>query len=169
MKKFRLLLLDANIVIELFRRRLWDAFLRQCDVHLAETVKNEAVFWEDENGEKHPINLDDYQTSGAITVFSVPPSAIQSFRGRFGPVHADQMEDGETESLAYLIANRDRDYLISSADAIVYRVLGLYRMGERGISLEEILGQIGMKRQLDWPFGKSFRDLNTRKGFAESL
>ncbi len=38
MKKFRLLLLDANIVIELFGQGIWDRVIDLCDIHLARTV-----------------------------------------------------------------------------------------------------------------------------------
>ncbi len=38
LKTFNLLLLDANVVIELFRKGLRDKLLTFCDVHLARTV-----------------------------------------------------------------------------------------------------------------------------------
>jgi hypothetical protein len=38
MKKFSFLLLDANIVIELFRLGLWEKITDICDIHIAETV-----------------------------------------------------------------------------------------------------------------------------------
>lgn len=46
MKKFRLLLLDADVVIELFRLGLWDGIVERCDVHLARiVVEDEAQFY----------------------------------------------------------------------------------------------------------------------------
>ncbi len=38
MKKFRLLLLDAGIVIEVFRLGKWDQLLDACDIYLARTI-----------------------------------------------------------------------------------------------------------------------------------
>ncbi len=57
MKKFRLLLLDANIVIEISRHSLWDRIIAACEVHLAQTVVNEARFFDDDNGACQEIDL----------------------------------------------------------------------------------------------------------------
>ena len=38
MKKFRLLLLDANVVIELFRHGIWARVIETCEVYLSRTV-----------------------------------------------------------------------------------------------------------------------------------
>jgi len=65
--------------------------------------------------------------------------------------------------------NEDEDYYISSADKIVYRVLGNLSLGEKGISLEEILDSLGMKRQVLRMFGKAYRKEWTQKGFEENI
>lgn len=57
MKKFSLLLLDTGIVIELFRLNLWDDFIASCDIHLGRTVVGESKYWEDDLGQKHPIEM----------------------------------------------------------------------------------------------------------------
>jgi hypothetical protein len=44
MKRFKCPLLDANVVIELSSLGLWDALVRQCDIHLSEMVIAESNF-----------------------------------------------------------------------------------------------------------------------------
>ena len=60
--------------------------------------------------------------------------------------------------------------MISSGDAIVYRVLGLLNRGEQGLSLEEILDSIGLRRsKLPWSCQKAFREKYTKEGELDSV
>ncbi len=168
MKKFRLLLLDANVVIEISRHALWDEVVARCDVHLARTVIDEAQFFEDENGARHYIDLTAHIEGQAITVFDLTPSDLTSLRQSFDPVYFEKLDPGETESLGHLLRQPD-DCSICSSDAIVYRVLGNLQRSEQGVSLEELLNAIGLGRKLSWKFTRGFRDEWTKKGFTEGL
>jgi hypothetical protein len=169
MKKFRLLLLDANVVIELFRQGIWDRLVEACDVHLARTVvSTEAHFYEDEQGVRNDFDLGQYCGAGKVSVFDVAPSELAAFRAQFDPTYFEKLDPGETESLAYLV-NSKETCLVCSADRIVYRVLGNLNRGGQGISLEEILDRTGLGRELSWPFTKAFRETWTKKGFEERM
>jgi len=62
------------------------------------------------------------------------------------------------------------DFLISSADKIVYRVLGNMHRGDQGISLEEILNKIVLTAsQLPPQYRLEFRKHWTQVGFDERL
>jgi len=168
-KKFRLLLLDANIVIELFRQGIWERLIEVCDVHLAGTiVSSEAHFYEDDQGVRVDFDLREYCEAERISVFDVTPSALTAFRAEFDPTYLEKLDPGETESLACLMNSKD-PWLICSADKIVYRVLGNLNRGEQGISLEEVLQKTGLGRQLSWKFTRAFRERWTRTGFQERL
>ncbi len=169
MKKFRLLLLDANVVFELFRHGIWDRLLEACDVHLAKTVvTTEAHFYQDDQGLRHDFDLGEYARSGKISVFDVGQPELTAFRAQFDPTYFERLDPGETESLVYLLNSKDA-CLICSADTIVYRVLGNLNRGEQGISLEEVLQKIGLARELTWPFTRAFREKYTKKGFEQRL
>lgn len=169
MKKFRLLLLDANVVIELFRHSIWDRLVDSCDIHLSRTVaQDEAQFYEDEQGEKQHFDLGQDIAAGKITVFDVLPSELIAFRSQFDITYFERLDTGEAESLAYLM-NSSEPCLICSADSIVYKVLGNLHQAEQGVALEEILQQVGLTRQLSWQFTKRFRETWTNKGFQERL
>jgi len=168
MKKFRLLLLDANIVIELFRHGIWETFIDRCDVHLAQTVVDEASFYEDENGGRHEINLDPCREAGSITLFDVSPGELTAFSRQFDGLYVDSLEAGEAESLAWLFGSKEK-YLICSADKIVYRVLGNCNRGDQGVSLETILNQIGLNRQLARQYGEEYHKEWTTKGAIEGF
>jgi len=167
-KKFRLLLLDANIVIEISRHGLWDQIVARCDIHLARTVIDEAHFFLDANGDRQPIDLTVYINEGSITVFDLTPSDLTGFRAKFDPVYFEKLDPGETESLAYLL-KQSEDCQICSADKIIFRVLGNIYRAEQGVSLEEVLTQIGLGRTLSREFSKDYREQWTQKGFQEGL
>ncbi|MFO8012169.1 MAG: hypothetical protein R6X20_02575 [Phycisphaerae bacterium] len=169
MKKFHLLLLDANIVIELFRQGIWDRVVEVCDVHLSRTVaENEAHFYEDDTGERQDFDLAPDAKAGRITVFDVRLSELAAFRSRFDPSYFERLDAGEAESLAFLLDSGD-PCLICSADSIVYKVIGNLDRAGQGISLEEVLQRTGLGRGLAWQFTKGFRETWTRKGFQEGL
>ncbi len=170
MTNFRLLLLDANVVIYLFELGIWESVIKRCEIHLARSiVEDEALFWEDDAGQRHCIDWSKYTGKGGVDVFDVSVSELQGFRSSFDKIYFEKLDLGETESLAYLVQNEDEDFRISSADKIIYRVLGNIGLGDKGISLEEILAKLGMKRPVLREHCKKYREEWTRKGFEERL
>ena len=75
--------------------------------------------FDDANGTR--IDLEPAIQSKAITLFSVDAVNVDAFRTRFDDSYLGVLDDGEAESLAYLFDAKN-DFLISSADKIVYRL-----------------------------------------------
>jgi hypothetical protein len=62
------------------------------------------------------------------------------------------------------------DFLISSVDKIVYRLLGNMHRFDQGISLQEILNKIGLTAsQLPPQYRREFRERWIQVGFDERL
>ena len=169
MSKLKLLILDANVVIFLHDAGVWSKFVALCDVHLPRTVVGEAAFHDDDEDQRHYIDLNDDISLGKVNVFDVSLSNLQKFQQRFDPLYASEIDPGELEALAYLFLSNE-EFSISSGDAIVYRVLGRLGKGEQGISLEEILPQIGLSMpQIKWQYTKKFREKFTQDGFTDRM
>ncbi|MDB5338016.1 MAG: hypothetical protein JWN70_3635 [Planctomycetaceae bacterium] len=170
MPKLKLLILDAGIVIHLHELGIWDRLLAKCEVHLSKIVVEKEVLFQPGDEDKYgkDIDLSTAIENGTIKVFDVGVSDVRDFQQRFDPLYLGDLDDGEAESLAYMM-QQSRDYLISSADHIVYKVLGNLGRGEQGISLEEILQKIGLGRVLKWPYNKAFREKNTIQGQQDSI
>jgi len=79
MPKFQLLLLDAGIVMELFRLGLWDKLVQLCNITLSEVVVDESKYWEDDQEVHHPIDLDPFIRSGQVQRISVALQEIDAF------------------------------------------------------------------------------------------
>jgi hypothetical protein len=168
MKKFKLLLLDTNIVIKAFELGRWQKLAERCEIWLASTIVQEAEFFTTDDGITHPIDLSADLAEKRVSGFEVPPSELSKFRASFDPSYLEKLDDGEAQSLAFLIDSQEQ-FLICSADKIVYRILGNLKRSEQGISLEEVLQRVGLGINLPWQFSKSFRQEWTRRGFEEGL
>lgn len=167
--KFRLLLLDANVVIYLHELGLWDKFTDSCDVTLTRTVVDEVKYYSAEEGIQYRIDLEPDVRDGRINCVDVPVDRVQKFIESFGPSYIDRLDPGESESLAYLF-NSSEEWLICSADEIVFRALGLLQRVEQGISLEEILQKTGLVRSdLAGRYSKQFRLNVTKKGQIDHI
>lgn len=167
-KRIKLLLLDANVVIELHVLGLWDQIVDHCEVLLGSAVLGEAEYFEDSAGRQKKIDLAAAAASGRIQVVATPILTIEQFRKRFQPTFLERLDPGELEALAYL-CEIERKCVIASADKIVWRTLGALGLGEQGMSLEEVLERIGRKTRLPREHCREYREEWTRKGFAEGL
>ena len=98
----------------------------------------------------------------------MPLAQVENFKIKFDPTYLDRMDPGETDSLAYLCQSSE-PWRITSGDGIVFKILGRLARGEQGISLEEILQQTGLVRELKWQYTKEFRLKYTRQGEHDSI
>lgn len=142
----------------------------QCDVHLSRIVAEDEVLFQpgDEGEYGEDIDLTPDINSGMVHVFDVTVTDLKSFREEFDLLYSGDLDDGEAESLAYMMKQGD-DFLISSGDAIVYRVLGNLGRSHQGISLEEILRKIGLDHKLDWQYSQKFREKYTKVGEIDMI
>jgi hypothetical protein len=169
MPRLKSLILDANVVIHLHEFGIWPRLVERCEVHLARTVvENEAVYFE-KDGQTEPIDLGNDISEQRVRVFDVPLADIKRFRDQFDALYLDELDPGETEALAFLTSSLE-SFLFSSGDAIVFRVLGLMNRGDEGISLEEVLQKVGLRRtKLPWPCQKAFRVKYTKEGESDAI
>lgn len=172
MPKLKFLILDAGVVIKLHEWNLWEQVIAKCDVHLSSIVAGRESKYhlvDDDDWDKD-IDLSQAIRDGKITIFEVPPADILAFKHRFDASYFCDLDDGEAESLAFLPNHVKLDFKISSGDAIVYKVLGNMNIVEQGISLEEILQQIGSSRRInEFQYTKAFRIQMTAIGSTDRI
>ncbi|MDP7016040.1 MAG: hypothetical protein QGG36_09590 [Pirellulaceae bacterium] len=139
-------------------------------MHLSQIVAGKEVLFQpgDEGEYGEDIDLSSDISSGKVRVFDVSATELKAFRDQFDSLYLGDLDDGEAESLAYLTKQTD-DFLISSGDAIVYRVLGNLSRRDQGLSLEEILQRIGLGRRLEWAYSQAFREKYTMDGETDMI
>lgn len=171
MPKLKLLILDAGVVIKLHEVELWQSILEKCDVYLSSIVARRESKYHDVAGDDwgQDIDLSACIESQQITLFECPKEDVAAFKSQFDAGYFADLDDGEAESLAYLAKQRNT-WLISSGDAIVYKVLGNMNLGESGISLEEILQKCGLGRKVEgYQYSKAFRLQMTARGAKDMV
>lgn len=168
MKKFSFLILDACIVIKLHELGIWNRLCEKADVHLAETVIQEAKYYEDEQKQRYDIDLRQDIEQKRISSFSVDARELNEFFAQFDPNYAEKLDLGERESLAYLF-NSPASCMICSSDAIVYKILALMNHEEQGRSLQEVLEAIGLHKKLPVEYLKVSREKWTRQGKEDKI
>ena len=167
MKKFKFLLLDAGPIIKLFQSGLWDIFIEKCDITITRTVATQAKY-ASRDFEDICINLDPYEEQSLIKIIDVGLLAVKQFYEKFDSLHRAGIHDGERETLAFLF-NNSENWRLCAADQAVFKVLGVLGKGNQGISLEEVLKEIGHQQNLEWQYTKKFREKYTKMGQADSI
>jgi len=167
MKKFQFLLLDAGPIIKLFELDIWDEFIKRCDVTIARTVAEQSVFYgSDDAKEFIDFGLKSYEEKDLIKIIDVQTSVVGDFIKSLGQRYIPHR--GENETLAFLV-NSEESWKVCAADHAVFTILGFLGKAEQGISLEELLSEIGFGRALGWQFSKRFRDKYTKLGKIDAI
>jgi len=167
MKKFQFLLLDAGPIIKLFELGLWDDFIGKCNVTICSTVAREAK-WASREFEDTCIDLDGYHHNGRIQIIDVELPVVRAFSDKFGLSYKAMLHDGEAETLAFL-CNSSEKWLVCTADAAVFKTLGVLGRSLQGISLQEALAQLGLGRDLEWKYTERFRQKYASLGQMDSI
>ncbi len=167
MKRFRFLLLDTGPIIELFKLGLWEEFIARCDVTICRTVAEEAK-WASGESEDICIDLEAQVQDKRIRIEDVPLPCIKVFHDKFDLSYKTLLHDGEKETLAFL-HNSSEEWFICTADGGVFRTLGLMGRSTQGVSLERVLADMGLGRQLEWRFTEKFRQKYTALGQADGI
>jgi len=165
MKKFQFLLLDAGPIIKLFELGIWDEFIKRCDVTISQTVADQAKYASQEF-EDIRIDLEPYKQH--IKIIDLEPSLVKTFYDKFSLLYKVDIHPGERETLAFL-CNRTENWQLCSADSAVFKILALIGKAQQGISLEELLSQIGLSQPLEWQYSKKFRETYTRLGQIDAI
>lgn len=168
MRRLQFLLLDAGPIIKLFELGIWEQFTKACDVTITRTVAENEVVFASKGDDKEYIDLMPYEEQGQIKIVDVEPSTVKSFYDKFDLPYKDIIDPGEKETLAFMCASSE-SWHMCAADHAVFRVLCLLDKSEHGISLEEVLQDIGLSRQIEWQYTKKFREKYTRLGQLDSI
>lgn len=167
MKKFQFLLLDAGPIIKLFQLGLWDELIKRCDITISRTVLEEAK-WASRDFEDIKIELESYEKTKKIQIIDSNPEEVESFFARFDYQYKTILHAGEKEILSYLDKSSE-PWKLCSSDQAVFRILGLLHKAEQGISLDELLEQLGLSKKLEWQYTKKFREHYTQLGKTDSI
>jgi hypothetical protein len=140
----KLLLLDADIIIDLHALDLFRNLCKAYDIHVTKAVIDEAKFYK-KDGASWPINiLSKVTIIDDIEVDALREVNIQAKKAIL------QIDPGEATAIAYLIQS-DKDIKFCSCDKAAITLVSFMDREEKCISLEKALKEAGHHNKTLYP------------------
>jgi hypothetical protein len=144
-----LILLDANVIISLHQLGLWSQIINQCQVFSTSCIVfDESKFYSTKNGDQISIDLKQSIDEGKLTVLDADLSDLELIKTIFTDEFLLSLHEGELEALALIAADKHNDCRFCTADGPAIMALAMIGKQQYGISLEELLTQNGLTRQI---------------------
>ncbi|MEW6068055.1 MAG: hypothetical protein AB1610_07185 [Nitrospirota bacterium] len=143
-----LLLLDADVIIDLHRLGAWKHIVRSHQIHIPSIILHkEAYYYEDDSGTRHSINLKK-EIGLTITELSCSVEEMALFKEQFDLVFQEELHDGEKEAL--ILLQKQEGLLLCTCDHAAIKAMALLDLSDRGISFESLLKKSGINKKLDY-------------------
>ena len=143
----RIVLLDADVIIDLHKFKIWDIIVKQNEILIPSTVlRIEVYYYEDESGFKHSIDLSK-EAGNTFAEISETAQEIFNFKHKFERFIEEELDPGETEALKIL--NDRADCYFSTCDKTAIKVIALLGKREQGLSFEKLLKSSGITKKLE--------------------
>jgi hypothetical protein len=162
--KPRLVLLDANVIIEAHELGVWHPLIACFEVTVPSVVaRHEAKYFV--SGEQHnPIQLASLIAQNTVKELEADLSELSELMNQFDPLFSESIDPGEQEALALMPAGRCPEHRFCSADARPLQALAMLGMSDQGVSLEELLGRMGQSKSLDEQYTRAYLERQIKEG-----
>lgn len=132
-----LILLDADVIIDLHSLGHWKKVTRIHQVYVPSIILHKEVYhYTNSEGIQHPIDLE-HEVGNSIHEIACDSSELFDFSERFDSVFQTEIHAGEEEALILLSKNERLRFCTCDKSAI--KALALLDLAERGISFERLL------------------------------
>ncbi len=166
-----LVLLDADVIIELHKVGAWEGLLTAYDVKVSEIIaRQEVQFYYDSTGKRVYTNLKADEKAGRIQIFSSTAVEISDTLDIFDQKMRDGLHTGEIEAITILrTSSESKELHFCSGDKKACEAIGLLGLSEYGISLEMLLRRAGLTKPIRSHFSeKRFRTI-VQKASADRI
>ncbi len=158
-----LLLLDADVIIDLHRLGVWKQVISKNRVSVASSVaRREVYYYIDDDGTRKMIDLIEDINQERINELSATAKELQDFIKRFDQCIEAELGFGEKESLVLL--EKDDCLLFCTCDSLAIKVMSLMNLGENGISMERVLQTTGLTQELEYKHTDGYFNDNLKRG-----
>lgn len=148
----RLIILDADVIIHLHELQMWGTFVDQYNVLVASIVAEiEVLFYTIiVNGQEKqiPIDLEDDARKGLIRIVSADLAAFSDVGTTLFEQGAPQIDDGESETIAFVLSDVMPDLNICLIDGSAIICAVMLGLKDACISVEGALNACGLGRSL---------------------
>lgn len=142
-----IVLLDADVIIDLHRLNLWKSLTKNNKIHISSIVVGQEIYYyEDIAGKRHVIDLSK-EAGKSFVEISATIEQLSTITKEFEGLFEIDLHAGEKEALAILTTKKDM--LFCTCDKAAMKALGFLGMNHQGISLEKLLDRSGIKKKLE--------------------
>lgn len=156
--KSRLVLLDADIIIEANQIGVWLALTEIVEIAVPSIIAHsEALFYSSEKrGIPHEIDLPRLIQENKISELTATVTEISVLNRKFDSVFAEVLHPGETEALALIHSGKASGYKFCSGDKVAIQGLAMIGHSSSGISMENLLKSVGLTKHISHQFTESY-------------
>jgi len=140
-----IVLLDADIIIDLHRLNLWKSLTKNNKIHISSIICQEANYFDDTEGKRHFIDLAKEAGKTFIEI-SATLEQLARIAKEFEGLYEINLHSGEKEALALLLTRKEM--LFCTCDKAAMKALGFLGISHQGISFEKLLERNGIKKKL---------------------
>lgn len=143
-----LLLLDADVIIDLHKFGLWNQITKNHKVNIPSIILHREVYYfEDEHGKRHNIELEK-EIGVTVSEMSCSAGELLEFKEKFDRVFQEELHDGEKEALVLL--QKQDDLQLCTCDYAAIKALGVLDLSTQGISFENMLKKSSINKKLEF-------------------
>lgn len=168
-KKLKQILPDTVVIIAAHENGYWESLCNAYHIVVPATIlENEAFYFESDRG-KVGMRPSEWIKNGKITRIEAELEDFETLQRRLNPDLLASLDDGELEAIAILLSNRYKNLLFTTADKAAIKALGVLGLSSQGISIEELLKNLGInqKGKLPLHFTKKWFQQILAEGFRE--
>ena len=140
----RLLLLDADVVIDLHSLSLFEKIGRAYDVYVTQEVYEEVTYFK-KDGSKNPINIADK----VIVIKDVELEGLKKVEKEAKEARLE-IDPGELTSIAYINQTEEK-MIFCSCDKAAIKLVSYMELEQKSVSLEKALRDIGYHKRNLYP------------------
>ena len=163
----KLIILDANVIIELFSLGIFDALIGRYSIQLPKTIKDESLFHYDQYGVEVQINWEPYISSGRVQEVGASDKEFGDLFKKLKDDFYRGIDAGELEAIALICSQDNEDLYFCSGDLPALKVMAVLGKGGQAVSLEALLQKAGMSRTLKHQFSEKRKTQEIAKAFSE--
>ena len=163
----KLVILDANVIIELFSQGIFDAIVGRYSIKLPKTIKDECQYYLDRNDLEVQIDWGPYVDSERVEEVAATDEQFGELLNKLKDDFYRGIDAGELEAIALICAQDREDLFFCSGDLPALKALGVLGKGTQAVSLETLLQKSGMGRNLKHQFSEKRKQQEISKAFSE--
>jgi len=143
-KKPKLLLLDADVVIFAHQLDVWTSLKSAYEIHLPATILDEAKYFETKQGNCKSIDVQADLIAGLIKKLEADVKDLTRTFESFDPVFLAALHDGEKEAITILASDGASELIFCTGDVSAMKAVGMLDLASKCISFEEVLEKAGL-------------------------